>query len=79
MSFPLVQWSKEYEQQVLDALEERGLSYQRNSGSDGAEFIDVDFGEKVLVAADFARYIFLSIFGVPKTDSCFVYLDGARV
>jgi len=77
LSFPLVGWSKCYEVQLREYCQVHGLLARSTLGSDGTEFIDINFSKNVAAAAECVEYIFLSIFGIPKSDGYFVRLEGA--
>lgn len=77
LSFPIVAWSSGYADELKEFCKEEELKFKVTKGSDGMEFIDINFSSNVTAAANCAEHILLSIFNIPESDSYYVQLEGA--
>ncbi len=79
MSFPNAKWSKSYFDDLVSYCSSNGHKYRIVDGSNGMQFLDIDFGTDELSAFRFAGHVFENVFGHTETEKYYGCLENCRV
>lgn len=75
LSFPDVKWSKPYIEKLKSYCQAEGIEFDLTRGSDGTEFLVVDYKKDVKGAYRDLRYIILNIFNLSEEDKFYTLLE----
>ena len=70
LSLPIVEWSKPYIQPIEELLNssDEKMVINKETGSDGTTFIEVDFLQNIKAASTISKEIFNGVFCIPKDE-----------